>query len=152
MTRLLLLGVALLAGAGCTSSGPATAPRAAVVNGTSVVEGPTTCSPAPARLSALPPAFPVDLPLPPGTVLLGAGPAGGEQTVTGRVAGTPQDVLAHFRSALTSAGLVVGRDEDEGRSAQLTFLGGSSEGGLAVARLTCPAGASRFTLHARSTS
>ncbi len=149
--RSLLAGAAVLVVTGCTGATPAAAPRAAVVQGTSLVDGSTTCTPAPARLPRLPDAFPVDVPLPAGTVLTDVGSADGQQTVTGRVVGEPADVLDHFRTAFTAAGLVVGRDEVEGRSGQLTFLGGRSEGGLAVARSRCPQGSSQFTLHARQT-
>ena len=133
---------------GCTA-GQDQAPR--VVQGTSVAEPGPSCSPSPVMGSALPETFPVDVALPPGAELTEVGAGRGFALASGRTAGTVEEVLEHFRTALPQAGLFVGRDEDEGRAGELTFLGGSTEGAVTVARLRCPEGAVSFTLSARST-
>lgn len=109
------------------------------------------CSPPAAVAPALPAAFPLAVGLPEGTVLTAVGEAGGVQYATGRVLSEVPAVLAHFREALPAAGAFVGRDEDEGRGGELTFLGGSVEGGVTVAKQTCPEGSTGFTVSVRRT-
>ena len=116
-----------------------------------MAEAGPSCSPAPALEGGLPADFPVAVALPPGAELTEVGAAGGFALANGRVTGTVEDVLVHFRTALPEAGLFVGRDEDERRAGELTFLGGRSEGQLTVASLRCPAGSVQFTLSARGT-
>ncbi|MCW2608006.1 MAG: hypothetical protein JWO60_2699, partial [Frankiales bacterium] len=141
---LLLAAVALLAGCGGRPEVPA------ATEGTSVAAPAPSCTPPAAVARALPAAFPLQVALPRGTVLTDVGDVGGSPYVTGLVPGDVAPVLEHFRTALPAAGAFVGRDEDEGRSGQLTFLSGSVEGGLQVARQRCPEGTTAFTLTARS--
>lgn len=140
-----LLGVLLLTG--CTAEQE----RPSVSEGTSVAEPGPSCSPPPAVVPALPSTFPLAVGLPPGAVLTAVGEAGGVQYATGRAQADVAAVLAHFRTALPAAGAFVGRDEDEGRGGELTFLGGSVEGGVTVAKQSCPEGATAFTVSARRT-
>ncbi len=123
----------------------------AVSEGTSVAAPAPSCTPAPAAAPGLPASFPLQVDLPAGTVVTSVGEAAGTPYVSGRVPGDVGPVLAHFRAALPRAGAFVGRDEDEGRSGQLTFLSGAVEGGLQVARQRCPAGTAAFTLSAKLT-
>ena len=89
--------------------------------------------------------------LPPGAVLISLDSVGGFALASGRVSGTPAQVLAHFRTALPKTGAFIGRDEDEGRAGQLSFLGGSTEGVVTVAAVGCPPASSQFTVSARRT-
>lgn len=144
------LGLALAAGllAGCSGGAE---PGPAVVEGTSVAEPGPACTPAPAVAAGLPAGFPLEVALPAGSVVTATGEAGGQPFVTARVQDDVAGVLAHFRTALPAAGAFVGRDEDEGRSGQLTFLSGAVEGGVTVARQRCPEGSTGWTLSARRT-
>lgn len=157
----LALSAALLAG--CTadpppavSQGPPSAPsvvadpgQAPPSDGTSVVEPGVTCTPPPTVSAALPDGFPEGLELPPDSVLTGVERSGGYALVSGRTAAPVAQVLEHFRGAVERAGLVVQRSEDEGRSGQLVFFGALVEGGVVVARLTCPRGQTGFTVRGR---
>lgn len=146
-----LLVAALVLLTGCT--GAPTVPDASgpVTEGTSVAEPGPSCSPAPALQGGLPASFPATVALPAGAELTEVGEAGGFALANGRVAGTVEQALAHFRTALPDAGLFVGRDEDERRAGELTFLGGSTEGAVTVAALRCPADSVQFTISARRT-
>ena len=134
----------------------ATEPPSAVVggqedassDGSSVAEPRPSCTPAPAVDRDLPADFPAGLDLPARTVLTGVDRSAGSTVVSGRVRAPVEDVLAHFREAVAGAGLVVQRDESEGRSGELLFFGAETEGGVAVAKLSCPAGSTSFTVRA----
>ncbi len=122
-----------------------------VSQGSSVAEPGPSCAPPPAVAPGLPATFPLPLALPSGSVVTALGETGGDRFATGRVQADVSAVLGHFRAALVDAGAVLGRDEDEGRSGQLTFLSGSTVGGVTVARSRCPAGSTGFTVTARRT-
>ena len=170
-----LLAPVLLGATACTSGGsapgtssPAAAPTAAPSEeqapgevlgadedasseGTSVAEPRPSCTPAPRVRADLPADFPAGLELPARTVLTGVDASDGSTVVSGRVRASVQDVLVHFRTAVERAGLVVQREESEGRSGELVFFGAEAEGGVAVAKLSCPAGSTSFTVRASRT-
>lgn len=123
---------------------------ASSTEGTSVVESGAPCRPLPAVSTPLPDGYPEGLALPPGTTLTGVQTQGGFGLVTGRTAASVDEVLEHFRTAVESAGLVVQRIESEGRSGQVAFFGALTQGGVAVARLTCPRGETGFTVRSRA--
>lgn len=114
-----------------------------VVEGTSTVASSSPCSVA-APIVA--PERGTVLPLPPGAVLTDVTEQTGQRLATGRVEAGVEEVLAHFRAAAASGGYVVQRDEDEGRAGRLLLFGSAGEIGVTVARLTCPRGATGFTL------
>ena len=127
-----------------------TSGQASGTEGTStVVPGPSCRTPRAVR-EPLPAEYPEGLALPPGAVLTGVEHADGYALVTGRVAADVGSVLEHFGAAVEAAGLVVQRQESEGRSGQLVFFGALREGGVSVARLACPAGETGFTVRSRA--
>ena len=130
--------LALLAVTACGDPSPT------AVDGTSTQESGAACRPS-EPLPSLPP-VPADLALPPGSVLTDARPLGGGTSVTGRVEAPVEQVLAHFRGAVDAAGFVLQRDEDEGRAGELAFFGARGSGQVTVGRLTCPRGATGFTV------
>ena len=119
--------------------------------GMSVAEPGPACTPAPRVRADLPADFPAGLELPARTVLTGVDASAGSTVVSGRVRASVQDVLVHFRTAVERAGLVVQREESEGRSGELVFFGAEAEGGVRVAKLSCPAGSTSFTVRASRT-
>lgn len=128
----------LLASTGCGGSSPA------AVEGTSTQESGAPCQ-VPSPLPSAPP-VPAGLALPAGSVLTATGPVAGSASVTGRVEAPVDEVLAHFRDAVDAAGFVLQRDEDEGRAGELAFFGARGNGQVTVSRLTCPRGATGFTV------
>lgn len=137
----LLLGLLLVLVAACGQD-----ERPAVTQGVSVQESGAPCEPPPA-LGAVPPdALPPGLELPAGALVTAVAEQQGFTLVTGRVEATVAQVLDHFRAASGRAGLVVQRDEDEGRGGKLDFFGLSVESGVTVARLACPGGSTGFTV------
>lgn len=103
--------------------------------------------PAPALEAASVPAALVALP--PGAVLTDVREVGPQRLVTGRTAQTVEQVLAHFRAA---DGFVVTRDEDEGRAGELQLFGGAGDVTVTVGRITCPRGATSFTVTGPATT
>ena len=89
------------------------------------------------------PAVPTAVRLPAGAVLTDVTVQAGQRLVTGRVALPVEQVLEHFRAA---PGYVVTRDEDEGRAGELLLFGAAGDVGVTVAELTCPRGATGFTI------
>lgn len=125
-----------MAGCGTTEQPPPVS-----VEGSSTVESGTPCVAAsPLDPASVPPPL---VALPPGAVLTDVTQAGREHLVTGRVEGSVEQVLEHFR---TAPGFVVSRDEDEGRSGELKLFGSVGDVGVTVARLTCPRGWTSFTI------
>lgn len=133
-----VLALALVAAAACGEPSPT------AVEGTSTQEPGVACQ-APEPLTSAPP-VPADLALPAGAVLTDTRPLGGSASVTGRVEAPVAEVLAHFRAAVDAAGFVLQRDEDEGRAGELAFFGARGTGQVTVSRLTCPRGATGFTV------
>ena len=129
----------MLTVAGCSDERAEPLPPASVEGSSSAVSG-APCVPTPALTAAVPPP-PVALPA--GAVLTDVRQAGAQRLVSGRVEATVDEVLAHFRSA---PGFVVSRDEDEGRAGELQLFGAAGDVGVTVARLTCPRGATSFTV------
>lgn len=134
----LLLAAALLLTACAAEEQP---PPPVSVEGESLLASGVPCV-APPPLAA-PPEAPPPVVLPPGTVLTDVTEQAGQRLVTGQVTATVDEVLAHFRA---DPGYVVTRDEDEGRSGRLQLFGARGEVGVVVARLTCPAGLTGFTI------
>ena len=128
--------LAVLLAGGCASS-PEPTPPAAVEGESSVAPGVTCVPPSPL------PAVPTAVQLPPGAVLTDETEQAGQRLVTGRVEATVEQVLEHFRNA---PGYVVTRDEDEGRAGELLLFGAAGDVGVTVGRLTCPRGATGFTI------
>ena len=131
---------------GC--SAPAAPPAPSTVEGESSVAPGRPCAPATA-LPSVPP-LPQDVALPAGAVVTAYEGTADVVSVTGRTDLRVDEVLDHFRTALQRAGFVLQRDEDEGRAGQLGFFGARADGSVTVARLTCPRGATGFTLRATS--
>lgn len=129
----------LLALVGCSAPGEPPPPPAAV-DGVSTLESGVPCVP-PSILSEPVGVLPVEPP--PGAVLTDVAQQGGQRLITGRVVGSVEDVLEHFRSA---PGYVVSRDEDEGRSGRLQLFGARGDVAVTVALLTCPRGSTGFTI------
>jgi len=124
--------------AACASSPE---PPPSSTEGVSTAVSGVPCLP-PSPLAA-PPDPPPPVVLPPGTVLTDVTVQAGQRLVTGRVEGSVQDVLAHFRADPSN---VVTRDEDEGRSGRLQLFGVRGDVSVTVAELTCPSGLTGFTL------
>lgn len=140
--------VAALAAAACSGE-PAAPPvrdGSSVQEGTSTVESGAPCVPAPETTAALPATYPPRLPLPPGSLLTAVERLGGVDLVSGRVDAGAEAVLDHFRTAAEPAGFAVVRDEDEGRAGKLQLFGSTATLDVTVAQLTCPRGASSFTV------
>jgi hypothetical protein len=145
---LLLLALVLGSATGCADESEPT-PR--VQEGVSGVESPRQCVPEPAVTDPVPPGYPTALALPAGTVVTYVEEQPGAQVVSGRVDGDVAVVLEHFRTVAEPAGFAVIRDEDEGRGGRLQLFGVESEVAVVVAKLACPAGSARFTVHVRRT-
>lgn len=124
--------------AGCSTE-PAEQP--ATQEGVSSAAPGATCSPAPELVADPTPSAPVALPA--GAVLTDVTEQAGQRLVSGRVALSVGEVLAHFRA---DPAYVVTRDEDEGRSGTLQLFGARGDVGITVADLTCPAGLTGFTI------
>ena len=147
------LALVLAAGlAGCTQAEPArpAAPPLAQ-DGVSVVESGAPCVPEPAVPGPLPPGYPAELALPPGTVVTYTAEQAGTLFVSGRVDADAMTTLQHFRDAAEPAELAVIRDEDEGAGGRLQLFGATTEVGVTVVTLPCPAGAAGFTVSIRRT-
>ena len=132
----LLLAAALLLTACAAEEQP---PPPVSVEGESLVASGAPCVP-PSPLPT-PPRPPLALPT--GSVLVDVTEQAGQRLVTGRVEATVAEVLQHFRD---DPAYVVSRDEDEGRSGRLQLFGARGDVGVTVARLTCPRGATGFTI------
>lgn len=137
--RLAMLSLLLLTA--CRGSGEL--PPSAV-EGTSIEVTSAPCVPVAVLDAASVPPPPV--PFPAGAELTGATQLAGQRLVSGRVAASVEQVLAHFQAAARPSGYVVQRSEDEGRTGRLLLFGARGEVTITIAQLHCPRGQTGFTV------